>query len=120
MLLLARPVIGPRIACTTLFSVLSPLLFLCCCRNINCCWCQVGHLEHLVKLYSRGDIPHCDWLDVLTLKVQCTGNPGQQAASATTAPVCSLGRNVVGPSAATAYLVEKPFMIGTVLSRRQV
>jgi hypothetical protein len=34
--------------------------------------------------------------------------------------VCSLGRNVVDPSAATAYLVEKNFMIGTVLSRRQV
>lgn len=22
-----------------------------------------------MKLYSRGDIPHCDWLDILTLKV---------------------------------------------------
>lgn len=33
------------------------------------CVVQVGHLEHLVKLYSRGDIPHCDWLDILTLKV---------------------------------------------------
>lgn len=32
---------------------------------------QVGHLEHLVKLYSRGDIPHCDWLDMLTFKARC-------------------------------------------------
>lgn len=31
---------------------------------------QVGHLEHLVKLYSRGDVPRCDWLDMLTFKVR--------------------------------------------------
>eukprot|EP00878_Enallax_costatus_P036478 GHUV01040968.1.p1 GENE.GHUV01040968.1~~GHUV01040968.1.p1 ORF type:complete len:502 (+),score=176.25 GHUV01040968.1:517-2022(+) len=29
---------------------------------------QVGHLEHLVKLNSRGDVPRCDWLDMLTFK----------------------------------------------------
>eukprot|EP00879_Flechtneria_rotunda_P010868 GHRR01011358.1.p1 GENE.GHRR01011358.1~~GHRR01011358.1.p1 ORF type:complete len:821 (+),score=283.38 GHRR01011358.1:733-3195(+) len=29
---------------------------------------QVGQLEHLVKLYSREDIPHCDWLDMLTFQ----------------------------------------------------
>jgi hypothetical protein len=31
---------------------------------------QVGHLEHLAKLYSRGDIPRCDWLDMLTFRVR--------------------------------------------------
>lgn len=39
--------------------------------------CQVGHLEHLVKLYSRGDIPHCDWLDMLTLKAREGGRRGE-------------------------------------------
>ncbi|KAF6260720.1 phosphatidylinositol 3-kinase [Scenedesmus sp. NREL 46B-D3] len=29
---------------------------------------QVGHLEHLAKLYSRGDVPRCDWLDMLAFK----------------------------------------------------
>jgi hypothetical protein len=29
-----------------------------------------GQLQHLVKLYSRGDLPHCPWLDGLTLKVR--------------------------------------------------
>jgi hypothetical protein len=46
---------------------------LCCAllfsaRAVLCC-CQVGHLEHLVKLYSRGDVPRCDWLDMLAFKV---------------------------------------------------
>lgn len=31
---------------------------------------QVGHLQHLAKLYSRGDIPHCEWLDTLTFRVR--------------------------------------------------
>eukprot|EP00877_Chromochloris_zofingiensis_P002248 jgi/Chrzof1/12023/Cz06g18140.t1 len=29
---------------------------------------QIGQLEHLMKLYARGDMPHVDWLDTLTFK----------------------------------------------------
>jgi hypothetical protein len=38
----------------------------------------VGHLEHLVKLYSRGDVPRCDWLDMLAFKVSFNALQQQQ------------------------------------------
>jgi hypothetical protein len=32
---------------------------------------QIGRLEHLVRLYNRGDMPKVDWLDALTMAVSC-------------------------------------------------
>lgn len=54
---------------------------------------QIGQLEHLMKLYARGDMPHVDWLDTLTFKVMQVTTLSWQANSMFACGMCVHRRN---------------------------
>ncbi|KAF8067321.1 Phosphatidylinositol 3-kinase [Scenedesmus sp. PABB004] len=74
---------------------------------------QVCHLEHLAKLYSRGDLPRCDWLDSLTFK-EVQRMRAAELAAAVDADVLLLSLEL--PIFPTAVLYQQPLSAAAVVA----